>query len=57
MDNKQQLRAVTPRSKRAWEPATLSYVGDVEDVIQQGEGKISVTQADPGEPKKTGPSG
>lgn len=56
-NNKQRSGAVTPRSKRAWEPATLSYVGDVEDVIQQGEGKISVTAADPGEPKKTGPSG
>ena len=39
--------------KKAWAAPTWAYVGDVEDVIQQGEGKISLTQTDPGEPKKT----
>ena len=39
--------------KKAWAAPTWSYVGDVEDVIQQGEGKVSITSSDPGEPKKT----
>jgi hypothetical protein len=57
MDSEERPQAVARGSKRAWEPPTWLYVGDVEDVIQQGEGKISVTAADPGESKKTKPSG
>jgi hypothetical protein len=45
-----------PAQKKPWQAPTLSYMGDVEDVVQGGEGKVSVTNADPGEPRKTRPS-
>jgi hypothetical protein len=43
--------------KKPWETPKLSYVGDVEDVVQQGEGKMTRASADPGEDRKTRPSG
>ena len=54
--DKDQLQGQPSAAKKTWTAPTFSYVGDVEDVVQGGEGKISVTQADPGEPKKTRPS-
>ena len=55
--DRERLQGDTPGLKKTWAAPTWAYVGDVEDVIQQGEGKISVTSADPGEPKKTAASG
>jgi hypothetical protein len=43
--------------KKPWETPKLSYVGEVEDVVQQGDGKLTTVAADPGEHKKTKPSG
>ena len=43
--------------KKPWETPKLSYVGEVEDVVQQGDGKLTQIAADPGEHKKTRPSG
>jgi hypothetical protein len=43
--------------KKPWETPKLSYVGAVEDVVQQGDGKLTAVAADPGEHKKTKPSG
>ncbi len=43
--------------KKPWETPKLSYVGAVEDVVQQGDGKLTAVAADPGESKKTKPSG
>ena len=43
--------------KKPWEKPKLSYVGEVEDVVQGGEGKLTQVAADPGEFKKTRPSG
>lgn len=43
--------------KKPWETPKLSYVGDVEDVVQQGEGKLTRTAADPGEDRKQRPTG
>jgi len=43
--------------KKPWEKPKLSYVGEVEDVVQQGDGKLTQVAADPGEHKKTRPSG
>jgi len=40
-----------------WARPTLTPVGNVTDVLQTGEGKITFMAADPGEPKKTKPSG
>jgi len=45
-----------PAAKQAWEAPTLSYIGDVDDVVQGGGGKVSVTNSDPGEPRKVRPS-
>jgi hypothetical protein len=36
---------------------TLTCVGTVADLVQQGGGKLSTVAADPGEPRKTRPSG
>ena len=47
----------TRTEKKPWEAPKLSYVGDVEDVVQGGEGKLTRTAADPGEDRKTRPSG
>jgi hypothetical protein len=45
------------RSKKTWEPMKLSYTGEAKDVVQGGGGKLSNAPADPGEPRKTPPSG
>jgi hypothetical protein len=52
MENDQERRG----PKKLWEAPKLSYMGDVEDVVQGGIGKVSVTNSDPGEPRKTRPS-
>lgn len=44
-------------AKRTWEPATLTYVGNVGAVLQAGGGKLTALAADPGEgDRKTRPS-
>ena len=43
--------------KKPWEPPKLSYIGDVEEVVQGGGGKLTTTPSDPGEAKKTPPTG
>ena len=57
MQNNDDGRVAAPGQKKAWEPPTLSYVGDVEEVVQGGGGKLSVTSGDPGETKKQQPTG
>ena len=44
-------------AKKPWESPKLSYIGDVEEVVQGGTGKLTSSPADPGETKKTPPSG
>jgi hypothetical protein len=52
-----------PRSKKlderttskAWEPMTVTYVGDAREVVQGGGGKLSQTAGDTGDTRK--PSG
>src|SRR5262249_53192668 len=39
-------------NRSAWEPMALSYVGHIADILRFGDGKLSVTGGDPGEPKK-----
>ena len=43
--------------KKTWEAPKLAYVGDVEELVQGGQGKLSAVATDPGEMKKTRPSG
>ena len=43
--------------KKPWESPKLSYIGDVEEVVQGGTGKLTTTPSDPGESKKTPPTG
>ena len=43
--------------KKSWETPKLSYVGNVEDVVQQGEGKLTRAAGDPGEDRKQKPTG
>lgn len=40
-----------------WQPMTLTRVGRVPDVIQQGGGKLTPPGGDPGEPRKQKPTG
>jgi hypothetical protein len=35
-----------------WEPMTVTYVGNVGEVLLQGGGKLSPCNGDPGEPRK-----
>ncbi len=39
-----------------WEKPEMRYVGQVSEVLQGGEGKLSSSPSDPGEPQKTPPS-
>ncbi len=39
-------------ARKAWEPMTLTYVGDATEVVRGGGGKLTATSADPGEPRK-----
>jgi hypothetical protein len=38
--------------KRSWVPMTLKSVGRVNDVVQQGGGKLTLVGGDPGEPSR-----
>jgi hypothetical protein len=38
--------------RRAWQRPTLTSVGTVADVVQGGNGKLTVITGDPGEPQK-----
>ena len=43
-------------SRKPWQPMSLTYTGEAKDVVQfPGNGKLSTSPADPGDPKK--PSG
>jgi len=44
-------------SKQLWQQLRLTYVGDVVSLIRSGEGKLTPPAVDPGEPRKTRPSG
>lgn len=39
-------------SRRPWQPPTVIPVGTVASVLQGGDGKVTVTTGDPGEPRK-----
>jgi hypothetical protein len=43
--------------KRQWKKMELSYLGNAVELIQGGGGKLSPVAADPGEMRKTKPSG
>jgi hypothetical protein len=38
--------------RKAWSTPTLSYDGDLRDLVLSGEGKLTPTGGDPGEGKK-----
>ena len=42
----------TPAQKRTWTPPSLSYDGDLRDLVLGGGGKLSATGGDPGEGAK-----
>ena len=56
-DTAQQAGKVAAAPPKAWEAPRLSYVGHVAEIIQVGQGKLSVPAVDPGEPRKTQPAG
>jgi hypothetical protein len=39
----------------AWETMSLTFVGEIDEVLLGGGGKLSVTGGDPGEPRKEKP--
>lgn len=42
-------------AKRPWEPPRLTYLGHINEIVQGGGGKLSLSGGDPGDPRK--PSG
>ena len=38
--------------KKTWVAPTLTYVSRVDQLVQGGQGKVTVEVGDPGEPKK-----
>jgi hypothetical protein len=44
-----------PEAHRPWRSMELVLVGRVDEVLRQGEGKITVPAGDPGEPRKQTP--
>jgi hypothetical protein len=56
-ETEEQRRAETPTTKQPWETMKLSYIGHVSKLVQGGGGKIPSIVADPGEARKTVPSG
>jgi len=40
-----------------WVPMHLTYLGDVQSLLQGGGGKLSADQGDPGEPRKVPSTG
>jgi len=47
----------SPASREPWEPMMLRYAGHVRELVQGGGGKLSTSAADPGDGRKTKPSG
>ncbi len=45
------------RDRRAWASPKLTFLGHVGGIVQGGGGKLTTMPADPGESKKTKPSG
>ncbi|MGH7897297.1 MAG: hypothetical protein ACREQQ_05045 [Candidatus Binatia bacterium] len=43
--------------RRRWSSPKLTYMGHVGAIVQGGGGKLTMMPADPGEPRKTPPSG
>ena len=52
---KEKLSAI--QSRRPWQRPALRSVGRIDEVLQVGGGKLSREAANPGEPRKTQPSG
>jgi hypothetical protein len=46
-----------PSQSSSWQPMALTYVGDIGEVLHGGGGKLSPVAVDPGEHRKTKPSG
>jgi hypothetical protein len=44
-------------NKKAWEPMKVERVGTINEVVKQGQGKLSPPGGDPGEARKQGPIG
>ena len=45
------------RDRREWTSPKLKFLGHVGGIVQGGSGKLTTMPADPGESKKTKPSG
>ena len=47
---------VKPQTEKApWEPMTITFIGQVSEIIHGGKGKLSLTGGDPGEARKEKP--
>ena len=55
-DKDESQKTYPDQSRKAWQPMKLTYTGEAKDVVQfPGNGKLSTSPSDPGDPKK--PSG
>lgn len=43
--------------RKDWENPTLTYIGHIAEVVQQGGGKLSTVAGDPGETERKPPGG
>lgn len=52
-----QLRQQDPKIRLPWEPPRLELIGDLEEIVRGGGGKLSTAGADPGDIRKPPGSG
>jgi isoaspartyl peptidase/L-asparaginase-like protein (Ntn-hydrolase superfamily) len=52
-ESQKQHEPAVATDKKEWQLMTLTTVGTVGNLVQQGGGKLSAATGDPGEPRKT----
>lgn len=57
MKSTRNMTADDKRKSQRWEPMHITYLGQVRHVVQGGGGKLSPQAEDPGETRKTKPTG
>ena len=54
---KEDSKITGPEGQQAWEPMKMSLIGNIDEVVQGGGGKLSSVGTDPGESRKTSGQG
>jgi hypothetical protein len=56
-ESMKEKKSSTALQSKQWQPMKLNYLGRISDIVQVGGGKLTPPSVDPGEPRKTRPSG